>query len=102
MGFAYHMIAGYKLKIFFPAMAKLQPYIYGAGMLLFIVGLFVSGLFGAPRKTYGVGWTDNPLVLASLTMMGVGTLLAVIGGAAFVVYAGVTLIKEKPVDASGS
>ncbi len=95
MGFAFHMISGYGLKIAFPRAARLQPYIYGAGMLLFIAGLFVSGLFGAPRKTYGVGWTDNPVILASLGMMGAGTLLAVIGGAIFVIYASVTLIRNR-------
>lgn len=98
MGFSFQMISARKLKIFFPAMAKLQPYIYGAGMLLFIAGLFVSGLFGAPRKTYGVGWTDNPVVLASLGMMGVGTFLAVIGGAMFVIYTVVTLVRNKPLN----
>jgi heme/copper-type cytochrome/quinol oxidase subunit 1 len=97
MGFAYHMISGYKLRIALPRAALLQPYIYGSGMLLFIAGFFVSGWFGAPRKTFGVGWTEDPVVLASLSMMGVGTLLAVIGGAIFVLYTGITLIRgEKP------
>lgn len=95
MGFAYHMIAGFKIRIALPRLALAQPYAYGVGMLLFITGLFVSGLFGAPRKTFGVGWTDNPAVLASLGLMGVGTLLAVAGGAIFVLYIGLTLIKEE-------
>lgn len=67
-------------------------------MLLFIAGLFVSGAFGAPRKTFGVGWTDNPVIIASMTLMGIGTLLAVIAGALFVLYISVTLIKKEPVD----
>ena len=98
MGFAYHMISDYKIRIAFPKLALAQPYAYGVGMLLFITGLFVSGFFGAPRKTFGVSWTDNPAVLASLGLMGIGTLLAVIGGAIFVIYSGVTLIKEEKLD----
>ena len=95
MGFAYHMITDYKIRIVLPRLALAQPYAYGIGMLLFITGLFISGLFGAPRKTFGVGWTDNSAVLASLGLMGIGTLLAVIGGAIFVIYAGLSIIKEE-------
>lgn len=98
MGYAYHMISGCKIRIAFPRLALAQPYAYGLGMLLFITGLFVSGLFGAPRKTFGVGWTDNSAVLASMGLMGIGTLLAVIGGAIFVIYSGLTLIKEEKLD----
>jgi len=98
MGFAYHMISDCKIRIALPRLALAQPYAYGIGMLLFITGLFVSGLFGAPRKTFGVGWTENSAVLASLGLMGVGTLLAVIGGAIFVIYSGLTLIKEEKLD----
>ncbi|MEE8483997.1 MAG: cbb3-type cytochrome c oxidase subunit I [Nitrospinota bacterium] len=98
MGFAYHMMVGYKMRISMPGVAKFQPYLYGVGMFMFIMGLFISGIFGAPRKTFGVDWTDNPAVLASLTLMGVGTLLAVIGGALFVLYAGLTLVRERKLE----
>jgi len=98
MGFAFHMISGFKIKIAYEKLARSQPYIYGLGMVLFISGLFVSGLFGAPRKTPGTDWTDNPVVLTALSFMGIGTLLAVIGGASFVVYAGVTVYREEKQD----
>jgi len=94
MAFGYNLMKEHGLKIYFEKAARIQPYVYGTGMLLFISGLFVSGLFGAPRKTYGVDWTDNPVILASLSLMGVGTLLAVIGGIIFVAYAGTTIIKN--------
>ncbi|MFN7064820.1 MAG: cytochrome C oxidase subunit I [Aquificaceae bacterium] len=63
-----------------------QAYLYGAGMLFFVLGLFFAGLRGAPRKTYGTAFTDDPLVLLSLSLMGIGTFLAVVGGIIFVVY----------------
>jgi heme/copper-type cytochrome/quinol oxidase subunit 1 len=98
MGFAFHMISGFRIKIAYEKLARSQPYIYGLGMVLFISGLFVSGLFGAPRKTPGTDWTDNPVVLTALSFMGIGTLLAVIGGASFVVYIGVTVYREEKQD----
>jgi heme/copper-type cytochrome/quinol oxidase subunit 1 len=66
-------------------------------MLLFITGLFVSGLLGAPRKTYGVAFTADPVVLSALTAMGIGTLMAVIGGVLFVFYSAISLFKHESV-----
>ena len=91
---------GYAIR--FERLARVQPYIYGVGMLLFIAGLFVSGFMGAPRKTPGVEFTHDPVVLASLGLMGFGTLLAVIGGASFVFYVVVTLINGRPMKRAGN
>jgi heme/copper-type cytochrome/quinol oxidase subunit 1 len=93
MAFGYNLFREHGIKVYFEKAAKIQPYIYGIGMLIFISGLFVSGLFGAPRKTYGTDWTDNPIILTALGLMGVGTLLAVIGGIIFVLYAGTSILK---------
>ncbi|MBI5179123.1 MAG: cbb3-type cytochrome c oxidase subunit I [Nitrospinae bacterium] len=98
MGFAYNALKTDRLRIFFNKVATAQPYIYGVGMLIFITGLFVSGFFGAPRKTPGVEYTQNPVVIASMGLMGIGTLCAVIGGAAFVWYVCVTLYKDQPAE----
>lgn len=95
MGYAYDNLIRGGLSLAFPRLAKAQLYLYGVGMALFISGLFVSGLFGAPRKTPGTAWTDNPVVLASMSLMGVGTLLSVLAGAAFVLYVAVTLFKNR-------
>ncbi|MFQ5427751.1 MAG: cbb3-type cytochrome c oxidase subunit I [Thermodesulfobacteriota bacterium] len=95
MGLSYYMLKERKERIFGETIARVQPVIYGAGMVFFIVGLFVSGLFGAPRKTYGVSFTSDPIVLTALTVMGIGTLLAVIGGILFVFYTGISLCKEE-------
>ncbi len=95
MGFGYHMVKESGVKIYFEKIARSQPYVYGVGMVMFIAGLFVSGLHGAPRTTHGVAWTDDPIVLGAMTLMGVGTLLAVAGGIMFVFYIGITVIKEK-------
>lgn len=62
--------------------AKWQPHIYGVGQLTHIIGLAMSGGYGALRK--------NPEALESIGgkismgLMGFGTLLAAIGGLLFV------------------
>jgi hypothetical protein len=63
-----------------------QLYLYGMGMLLFVVGLFWAGWVGAPRKVFGVAYTQDPMALVSLSLMGVGTLCAFVAGVWFVVY----------------
>ena len=93
MGLSYYLIRDIMSRIYGERLARFQPVIYGAGMFLFILGLFISGAFGAPRKTYGVAFTSDPVVLASLTIMGIGTILAVTGGIIFVGYITVTLVK---------
>ncbi len=93
MGLSFYLMRDMSRKVYGVSLARFQPVIYGAGMLLFILGLFISGASGAPRKTYGVAFTSDPVVLASLTIMGIGTILAVIGGIIFVAYISVTLVK---------
>jgi len=66
-------------------MARLQPYVYGGGQLLHILGLAWSGGYGVQRKVAGA---DQ--VLASLSekvamgMMGLGGAIAIVGGIMFV------------------
>jgi heme/copper-type cytochrome/quinol oxidase subunit 1 len=94
MGLSYYLLKECKEKLFGERIARAQPVIYGVGMVFVILGLFVSGLFGAPRKTYGISFTSDPVVLSALTVMGIGTLLAVAGGILFVFYTTMSLLKE--------
>jgi len=60
------------------------PFFYGFGMLLFVLGLFWAGVFGAPRKTPGTDYIQNAKVYLFMALMGVGSILSVIGGASYV------------------
>ncbi|MCX8060281.1 MAG: cbb3-type cytochrome c oxidase subunit I [Aquificaceae bacterium] len=87
MGLTYSFLLSYGYTSRFSRLTLWQVYLYGSGMVLFVLGLFFAGLKDAPRKTYGTGFTQDPAVLASLGLMGVGTLFAVLGGVLFVAYA---------------
>jgi cytochrome c oxidase subunit I len=85
MGLAYHLLP--RLGFGTPAgrMARVQPWIYGGGQLLHIGGLAVSGALGIQRKTAGAAQgLDSLAAKASMGVMGIGGLLAVIGGILFV------------------
>lgn len=95
MGLSYNLLKE-KFKNFSPdKTARIQTMLYGVGMFIFMLGLFFSGLFGAPRKTHGTGFTDNPLVLYALGLMGIGVLLAVISGIIYVCYIAITLNNKE-------
>jgi cytochrome c oxidase subunit 1 len=67
-------------------LARLQPYVYGGGQLLHVLGLAWSGGYGVQRKVAGA---EQMLVSLpqklGMGMMGLGGLIAVVGGVMFVV-----------------
>jgi heme/copper-type cytochrome/quinol oxidase subunit 1 len=85
MGLTYHLLPTLGLGRPTGWMARSQPWIYGGGQLLHIGGLAVSGAMGIQRKTAGAAQgLDTWQAKASMGVMGIGGLLAVIGGVLFV------------------
>jgi hypothetical protein len=66
---------------------KFQVTLYGVGQALFVMGLFVGGLAGLGRKTFGTAQQlDTALKYVGMSAMGIGGLLAISSGAMFVVF----------------
>jgi heme/copper-type cytochrome/quinol oxidase subunit 1 len=86
MGLTYHLLPSLGYTTPLGKMAAIQPLVYAAGQLLHVGGLAVSGAMGIQRKTAGAeqGLDNLPRIL-SMGVMGLGGLLAVIGGVLFVV-----------------
>lgn len=86
MGLTFHLLPrlGYRepdLK-----WATLQPYVYGAGQLFHIIGLLWSGGYGVQRKVAGAAQELHGFAqTAGMGLMGLGGLIAVIGGIMFLV-----------------
>lgn len=75
-----------------------QLSLYGIGQSLFVVGLFIGGLRGLPRKTFGAAQTlDDTLKYIGMSVMGIGGLLAVTSGVIFVVFMLKALNKARTV-----
>ena len=67
-------------------LAAIQPYVYGAGQLLHILGLVWSGGYGVQRKVAGTEQgLDGIEKIAAMGLMGFGGLVAIIGGLIFLV-----------------
>ena len=66
-------------------MAVLQPWLYGGGQLLHIIGLVWSGGYGVQRKVAGAEQVlRSSSEVAGMALMGLGGLLAIAGGLLFV------------------
>jgi len=77
-------------------MAAWQPWIYGAGQLMHIAGLVISGGYGVQRKVAGAEQVlrSTPEVVG-MGIMGAGGLLAIVGGLLFVVVVARSLAGRK-------
>ena len=86
MGLVYHLLPALGYAAPQGRLATAQPWIYGAGQLMHIVGLVWSGGYGVQRKVAG---TEQVLrsagEVAGMGLMGLGGAVAIAGGLLFVV-----------------
>jgi uncharacterized membrane protein YhaH (DUF805 family) len=85
MGLAYVLLPCLGYGTVEGRLARWQPYVYGGGQLLHVLGLAWSGGYGVQRKVAGAEQvlTTLPQKLG-MGMMGLGGLIAVTGGILFV------------------
>lgn len=86
MGLVYHLLP--RLGYGAPAgrLAVGQPYCYGLGQLLHIIGLVWSGGYGVQRKVAGSEQVlRSPGEIFGMGLMGLGGAIAIIGGLMFIV-----------------
>jgi cytochrome c oxidase subunit 1 len=97
MGLTYYVIPLiFRRELMGKSLAMIQPYLFGIGVTLLSVGMMMSGSLGVPRRHWDVAgfggspfaFEFNPAIYPLLTMMGIGAILAVLGGA---IYVGVTV-----------
>lgn len=93
MGFTYYMLKERLGYVFWESVAKLQPTFFGLGINLLVLGFYLAGSMGAPRKTYGFEYVQDVKVVLALNVMGFGGLLAVFGGLLFISYATLSLFR---------
>jgi hypothetical protein len=86
MGLTYLLLPRFGFAAPTSRLAAWQPWLYGAGQLLHITGLVVSGGYGVQRKVAGAEQVlrSTPEVIG-MGVMGFGGLIAIAGGLAFLV-----------------
>lgn len=98
MGLTYHLLPRLGFGEPQPVMAHAQPYVYAVGQLLHVLGLVWSGGYGVQRKLAGGEQIlDSFGQKAGMGLMGIGGLIAVIGGFMFLVVVVRALLQRKAI-----
>jgi len=82
----------FKRELIMPGVAKLQPFVYGLGIMMLSICMMAAGSFGVPRRHWDYNFSDapfgyqfDPTVDVFMSLTGVGGVIAVVGGAMFIV-----------------
>jgi cytochrome c oxidase subunit 1 len=94
----------FRKRVAFWGMAKLQPYVFGIGIVIMAMSMICMGIFGAPRRHWDMTFANapfsvefNPVVEVFQASMGVGGMLASTGALMFIIIAVVTVFFGKNV-----
>lgn len=95
MGLTYHLLPRLGFREVRAKLARLQIWLYAGGQLLHVTGLVWSGGYGVQRKVAGAAETLRGAgEIAAMGVMGLGGLIAVIGGTLFLVLAFGALLRR--------
>lgn len=96
MGLTNHILYLLKRDIYSKRSASIQPYIYGAGQTLFVIGMLLAGSHGVQRKTFGAAQNlDDIVKVIGMAIVGIGGLIAIAGGIMFVTNSIMSLLGHK-------
>jgi len=96
MGLAFHLLPRFGYTRPTSRMARWQPYVYGGGQLMHILGLAWSGGYGVQRKTAGAAQgLENLPEIAGMAMMGAGGAISIVGGILFVIVMIKAFLKKE-------
>jgi cytochrome c oxidase subunit 1 len=105
MGATYYLIPLiFERKVAFWKMAKVQPYVFALGMLIFTMSMTFAGSFGVPRRHWDITFAQaqfdvqfSPVVDLVLAVMALGGLLAATGAFMFLAIAVKSVFFGEPV-----
>ncbi len=102
MGFTYYLIPLiFRKELKLKSWATWQPYVFALGMTLTSVGMIVSGIQGVSRRHWDITFAGvvPGTVNLSLAVMGIGALLAVVGGIMYMAVVLLSVFTGKRVEA---
>ena len=110
MGITYYVIPLiFRREIAFYPLARIQPYLFAVGMLVFSMAMTFAGTFGVPRRHWNASFTGavfqpefSPAVNLIIGVMAVGGLIAIAGGAIYIVVTVVSVFFGKKMAADDS
>ncbi len=99
----------FRKQVAFPTIAKYQPYFFGIGMSVFALAMMGAGTLGVERRHWDMAFTNATLSFeypaSAYTMMGImglSGMIAIIGGAMYILVTVVSVFFGKPVGSESS
>ncbi len=92
MGVTYYVIPLiFRREVAFWPLARIQPWLFAIGMLIFSIAMTFAGTFGAPRRHWDITFTGapfqvefSPAVDLMLGVTALGGLIAIVGGGIYI------------------
>ncbi len=103
MGLTYYVIPLlFRRELISQGLAKIQPYLFAIGITLLSAGMMFAGMFGVPRRHWDITFANSlfpiswdPTVSFALGIVGLGGILAALGGAIYIYIAVGSLLFGK-------
>jgi cytochrome c oxidase subunit I len=93
----------FRKRVAFWGLAKIQPYLFGIGIVILAMSMIFQGIFGVPRRSWDISFANapfqveyHPVVHLFQATMGIGGLLAIAGGLAYILIAVVSVFFGRP------
>ena len=110
MGVTYYVIPLiFRKKIAFWPLARIQPYLFAGGMVVFAIAMTFAGSFGVPRRHWDIAFQGAPFdvqfapaVDLVLGVMALGGLVAGLGGGIYILVTVWSVFFGKSVDQQSS
>jgi cytochrome c oxidase subunit 1 len=110
MGITYYVIPLiFRKQVAFWPLAKVQPYLFAIGMVVFSMAMTFAGSFGVPRRHWDISFTNapydvqfNPAVDLVIGIMAMGGLLAALGGGIYILITVWSVFFGKPLIAGAT
>jgi cytochrome c oxidase subunit 1 len=107
MGATYYLIPLiFQRKVAFWPLARIQPYLFAGGMLIFTLSMTFAGSFGVPRRHWDISFSGamhsvqfNPIVDVILAVVALGGLTAATGAFIFIAIAVKSVFFGEPIGA---
>jgi cytochrome c oxidase subunit 1 len=104
MGATYYLVPLiFRKQISFWKLAKIQPYLFAVGMLIFSMSMTFAGSFGVPRRHWDTTFSQAPFDVQfsptadlMLGIMAIGGLLAALGGGIYILVTVTSVFFGKP------
>jgi len=97
----------FRREMILPWLAKWQPYLFGGGMTMLILFMMGAGTLGVSRRHWDMGFAGSALKFeypgvaeTMMALVGIGSVLAVLGGGIYLLVTVGSLLFGKKLEAS--